>query len=121
MIIKDVTIHHDGHGLNESIVIQADEAGPGGASHRYEFWIDGELVGFLQMQKGPRNEPGSTPGLTEAAVLATVIDRLTDFQAGPYPSEEGATALLLVTHALEAIRSRADARAQRGVLGKAEA
>lgn len=32
---RNITLHHDGHGLNEAITVAADELGPGGASHRY--------------------------------------------------------------------------------------
>lgn len=33
--MREITTHHDGHGLNESIEIEADDPGPGGASHHY--------------------------------------------------------------------------------------
>ena len=36
--MKDITTHHDGHGLTEHIrVSTTDDIGPGGAHHRYEF------------------------------------------------------------------------------------
>jgi len=115
--MRSITSHHDGHGLNESIVIAADEPGPGGASHRYVFLIDGTEVGALQFQCGPRNVEGSTPGITEGAFLMTLIDRLECFQAGPYACEENAVALEKARECLAAIRLRADNRAARGVLG----
>lgn len=125
---REVTLHHDGHGLTEAIHVYAvDEAGPGGASHEYAFFVDEELpgrgitrhhVGELVFQKGSRNEEGSTPGVLSVAVLAALIDQLTDFQAGPYPSEEGANALARLKDALYWLKMRADARAERGVLGQ---
>jgi VCBS repeat-containing protein len=42
--MRQITDHHDGHGLNESIGITADDLGPGGASHEYTFTINGEEV-----------------------------------------------------------------------------
>jgi hypothetical protein len=117
----DITDHHDGHGLNEAIVIRADEPGPGGASHRYQLGIAAGPTavdcGFIQFQKGPRNESGSTPGATEAALLAILIDRLRGFQAGPYACRENAIQLTKLEECLHWTKARADARAKRGVLG----
>lgn len=118
--MRIVTDHHDGHGLNESIAITADELGPGGASHKYECRIDGELIASVQFQKGPRNEPGSTPGATEAALIAILMDRLQSFQAGPYACRENAITLTHLETALLFAKRRADNRARRGVLGKNE-
>lgn len=118
--MRVITDHHDGHGLNESIDITADELSAGGASHKYEFRIAGELVGSLQFQHGPRQEPESTPGVVEAAVLAVLMDRLQCFQAGPFASRENAIALTHLETALLFIKRRADNRAKCGVLGKNE-
>jgi hypothetical protein len=119
-----IQTHHDGHGLNESISVQAtDEIGPGGAYHSYGFYkINNESnqeqeLGYLQFQKGPRDEPGSTSGITEAALLAVLIDRLEAFQAGPYHCEENQQALDNLRAAMTAIHDRAHSRASRGVLG----
>jgi hypothetical protein len=116
-MIRQITDHHDGHGLNESIAIEANEIGPGGASHHYVLSIAGESVGFIQFQEGPRNVEGSTPGITEAALLAVLIDRLRGFQAGPYACRENAIQLTHLEETLMWTRARADARAKRGVLG----
>lgn len=112
-----IDLHHDGHGLNESIVIEADEYGPGHASHRYNLSIDGVMVGVIDFQKGPRNVEGSTPGITEAALLAVLIDRLQGFQAGEYSCRENAIVLTKLEECLHWAKARADARAKRGVLG----
>lgn len=112
-----ITSHHDGHGLAESIVITQDAPGPGGASHWYEFYNGEHSAGFVQFQKGPRNEPGSTPGVIENAVLAVVVDRLAAFQAGEFACRENALALTKIQEAMHWIRHRADDRAQRGTLG----
>ena len=127
--MRTITTHHDGHGLNESIVIEADAQDPkaGGASHEYVFRFDGPrgengrgvvTVGRIQFQHGPRHEPGSKPGIVEAALLAVLIDRLSSFQAGPFHCEENAEALGHLEAALALVKKRADARAARQVLGK---
>lgn len=124
--MKKITAHHDGHGLNDKLVIKAtDNKGPGGAHHRYWIYFEdeedgGDAAGYLQFQCGPRDEPGSTPGLTSAAVVALLIDHLQEFQDGEFPSRETALAITKLQEALFWMRHRADLRAARGVLGRAE-
>lgn len=113
-----LTDHYDGHGLNESIALVADEPDGSGASHAYTATITGVEVARVQFQKGPRNVEGSIPGMTEAALLAILIDRLRGFQAGPYSSRENAINLTKLEECLHWTRARADARAKRGVLGQ---
>lgn len=126
--MKEIVSHHDGHGLTESIrVVAEDEVGPGGAHHLYHFYVttdDGDgihltetCVGSLQFQKGPRNVIGSTPGVLSVAVLAALADIQQDFQNGPFPSEEGEHVLSCLHEAMQWLRTRADQRAERGVLG----
>ena len=116
--MRAVTLHHDGHGLNEAIDITADPIADGGASHNYEFKIGDRVVGVIQFQKGPRNEIASTPGVTEAALLAVLIDRLQGFQAGPFACRENAIQLTKLEETLMWTKERANARARRGVLGQ---
>lgn len=128
--MKQITHHHDGHGLAEAITLNAKDApGPGGAHHLYHAFIEvasgdpdigrrQEPVLFVQYQKGPRNEPGSTPGVLDSVLLAIVKDRMESFQAGPYASPYNARVLSGVDAALGALKDRADERAVRGVLGK---
>ncbi len=122
--MRQITEHHDGHGLNDGIVIEADQPGPGGASHFYLFHtadLDqrGDAGGgIIQFQKGPRSEPGSIPGITEAALYAILLDRLRGFQAGPYACPENARQIAQLEAALAETKARADARAARGVLGR---
>ena len=115
--MRELKTHHDGHGLNESISIHADEPGGGAASHYYSFDMTNGVGAALQFQKGPRNVEGSTPGVTEAAVLAVLIDRLQGFQRGPYSCRENAIILTKLQECLYWTRARADERAERGVLG----
>lgn len=124
-----ITDHHDGHGLNELCVIEKDEPGPGGASHKYminrQLVVGGDFVAepalisaaYIQFQCGPRHERGSIPGIVEGALLAVLIDRMRAFQAGPYSCRENAIVLTHLEDAMHWLRHRADARAKRGVLG----
>jgi hypothetical protein len=116
--VRQLTEHHDGHKLNESIVIETDSPDQSGAAHAYHLTIHDEPIGYVQFQKGPRNEEGSTPGATEAALLAILIDRLRGFQAGPYACRENAIQLTKLEEALMWTKKRANDRALRGVLGK---
>lgn len=116
--MRQITTHHDGHGLNESIDLRADDPDQSGASHAYGAEIDGELILALQFQQGPRHVEGSTPGMTEAALLAVLIDRLQGFQSGPYSCRENAIQLTKLEEVLHWTKARADERAKRGVLGQ---
>lgn len=115
--------HHDGHGLNDLHTIQADARDPnaGNASHAYEVVDDtGEVLAHISFQHGPRNVPGSTPGVLDAAILAILIDRYEGFQSGPFACDENAAALGHLHLALDWMRTRATRRAARGVLGTSE-
>lgn len=125
--MRTVDDHHDGHGLNESIFICTDDPDASGAAHRYDLSIpagpDGhvgevQIIGFVQFQQGPRNVEGSTPGATEAALLAVLIDRLRGFQSGPYACRENAIQLTKLEECLMWTKQRAHDRAKRGVLGR---
>lgn len=123
LILRELDGHHDGHGLNESIRITADVRDSltgGNASHYYKLEIDGQSVGVLQFQHGSRNVAGSKPGVTEAALLTILIDRLEGFQAGPFACVENEQQLDLLRAALALTKMRADERARRGVLGRNE-
>ena len=117
-----ITLHHDGHGLNESIKLTADDEPDGsGASHRYTaINAEGSATMYVQFQKGPRGLPSSIPGVTEAVVLAVLIDRLEGFQAGPFACPDNVQTLMHLRRALSCTKERADERASRGVLGKNE-
>ena len=114
---RPLAIHHDGHGLNEAIAITTDTPDQSGAAHCYDMHINGRRVATIQFQKGPRKEEGSTPGATEAAVLAVLIDRFRGFQAGPYSCRENEIQLTKLEETLMWAKARTDARAGRGVLG----
>ena len=120
---------------NQLKIEVTDEAGAGGANHRYEIKgmylqnnpsfsendynmdIDESLILF---QNGPIQEVGVN-GITQEALLAIVIDRLRSFQAGPFPSDYNAIALEHVEYALEVLQKRTLERLARGVEGKTQA
>ena len=126
--LPTIVDHHDGHGLNESILISRDERdidGGGGASHRYTAAMlplgDGPLsaspVLDIQFQHGARDEEGSTAGVTDATLLAIVLDRYKAFQAGPFGCRENAIIITKLEESIHWMKHRADERARRNVLG----
>lgn len=124
--------HHDGHELNDLVVIVSDERdkGAGNASHQYTFSmsnpdpsgdpLETRVVGELQFQHGARAVEGSTPGLLDAALIAVSIDRYEGFQSGPFACAENAEVLEHLNAALDCMKRRADDRAARNVLGRNE-
>lgn len=129
-----ITDHRDGFWLNDVIEIARDapDAEKGGnASHQYTIIRTdmqhadraepGVAVGTLRFQQGPRDHPGSVEGLTDAAVLAVVIDRYRGFQSGPFACDDNRRVLAHLQAALDTIKERARARAARGVLGTLKA
>ena len=121
--MREITDHYDGHGLTESLQVEADGPGPGGASHLYVVITrpdasgNGTEVARIQFQKGPRNEAGSITGVVESVLLGIVADRMKAFQAGPYGCRENALVLTKIDEAMHWLKHRADERAKRGVLG----
>ena len=114
---RTISDHFDGHGLADSIHVVADELGPGGASHTYRAYVGDVEVARVQFQKGPRNEPGSTPGVLDGVLLAIVIDRMRCFDAGDYRCRENSLVRTKAEEALHWLKHRADERARRSVLG----
>ena len=88
-----------------------DEPGQGGANHEYVIAFDGED------QNGPIKEYGVN-GVTQETLLAVVIDRLRNFQAGPFACAANAMALHHIEAALELLQQRTKDRIARGVEGQ---
>lgn len=109
---------------NDKLTITVeDEAGAGGASHRYRvsgFNAAGAPEGsgytLINFQNGPINEAGVN-GITQEALLAIVVDRLRSFQSGPYACRENALALTKIEEAQHWLQQRTIARMRRGVEG----
>lgn len=75
-------------------------------------------VGYIQFQRGPRNESDSTPGTLDGAVLSVLIHRQECFQAGPFACPGNDAVLEHLRAARSLMIARAQERAKRGVLGK---
>lgn len=135
----NLTGHHDGRGLTELCIVEAyDDPHPvNGAHHEYHLRraLSAEEAaqrprapgmgkewdaGWIRFQIGPRNEPDSTPGTLDIAVLEILIHRYQCFQAGPFACFANQEALGYFIDARNAIKARAHERAGRGVLGRNE-
>lgn len=88
-----------------------------GASHHYTATTNGNPCIDVQFQHGARDEDGSTPGASNEALVAIVIDRLRGFQSGPFRCRENAIALTKLEESLHWMQARARSREARGVLG----
>lgn len=126
--MKEINTHKDGFGLNDLIQVFASDEDENGVPHRIEFHRRDDreterakypttLVGFLQFQHGPRNDPNSRPGLITDAVLAALIEIQNGFENGPYRSREGALVRTKLEEAAMWSKKRAKDRHERGVLG----
>jgi len=120
--MRTITLHHDGHGLNDAIVLTSDDRDPkaGNGSHIYSATLEGRLVASIQFQHGPRHAQESAPGITTGVLLAILIDHLQGFQEGSLRSRENAIILTKLEESLLWTKARADERARRGVLGTIE-
>ena len=109
-------------------VFAVDEAGNGGANHRFIICKDGEYhwqsgnntLGVLEdikFQNGPRKDENSIHGVLDTDLLEIVRDRLKGFQSGPYSSRENACALTHIEEALMWMNRRVEDRIERNVLG----
>lgn len=118
---------HKLNGLNDALEITVlDEPGQGGACHKYLITLpdwsrnpDGSAphhVWNIDFQNGPVSEAGFN-GLSGEALLAIVIDRLRNFQAGPYSCRENALAMDHAENALHWLNKRTRDRLSRGVEG----
>jgi len=121
MPMRQITDHHDGHGLAETMLVEADPIDPdaGGASHHYVVSLEGAQLARIQFWHGPRHEPGSQPGILDSVLLAILIDRMRGFEAGVFSCPTNRDVREHCEAALRALQARADERARRGVLGQA--
>lgn len=91
---------------------------PGGAPHHYI--LHGHdirpPIAEIRFQNGPVGEAGVN-GVTDAQLLAVLIDRLQGFQRGPYACRENALTLTKLEEAMHWIHHRTMARSRRGVEG----
>lgn len=123
----------EGLEVNTQITV-LDKAGEGGASHHYyvtapqsaytpaipEGYQRKDDFALIHFQEGPVQANGIN-GCQVEDLLLICIDRLTSFQAGPYPCDENSKALALCQAALSALNRRTADRAARGVEGRDKA
>lgn len=101
-------------------VFATDEAGAGGAHHHYQvigITSPEPVFAKVNFQNGTVLEQGVN-GVSEAAILAVLIDRLRGFQAGPYSCRENAIALTHLEDALHWLHHRTAERIRRGAEGR---
>ena len=113
---------HKTNECNEAITITADEpdAKYGNASHEYTLSFFDKAGGHVEhgidFQRGPIKEVGVN-GLTNEALLAVLIDRMTGFQSGEFACEENREVLNNLLNASRWLQERTIDRTQRGVEG----
>lgn len=121
-----------GHPLT---IVVMDDPGPGGACHLYEIrGFDSEknpsdpfVARYgapaerctLLFQNGPIGEVGVN-GITNEALLAILVDRLTGFQSGPHQCSENEVALSLLVAAKRVLAARTRRRVEAGTEGTSE-
>ena len=108
---------HKVNPANDKIeLLVLDEPGSGGACHEYEARLPNGEVTKISFQNGPINEAGVN-GLTHEVLIAIVVDRMRDFQRGPYACRENALALTKLEEAQQWLFQRTRLRMARGVEG----
>lgn len=71
----------------------------------------------VMFQDGPLKDPNHKPGIHHEDLIAIVIDRLEQFQEGPYACRENQHALQHLRLAMEFLGFRTKERQKRGVEG----
>lgn len=123
---NNAQVHVDGLGLNDKITILSDPRDPqgGNASHHFQAVMhtsEGDVtLADVQYQHGPRDEKGSTDGVTDEVLVAIQLERYRGFQSGPFACRENEMVVMKLEEALHWMRERAWARHRQGVLGKNE-
>jgi len=106
--------HHDGHRLNEKLLIVHDEA-------RYHYTIGDASIEndepFASITFQSQNPADGVNGVTDEAVAAILLDRHRAWQKDRLGTKEGARIIELLEELLRLKKQRADDRAERGVLG----
>jgi hypothetical protein len=108
-MMREITTHR----VNDDEPIRIFSAGPlnpAGAQNNYvAVIVDGEDItqelGTIKFQNGHPDEHGRN-GVTLETLLAVCHDRLTCFQAGPFPCEQNAEAIQHIERALESLKDR---------------
>ena len=105
---------------NLNDVFICDEAGNGGANHKYLISSADEsadVYAVIQFQNGARKLPESIHGVLDTDLLEIVRHRLQAFQKGQFATRENAVALTHIEEALLWMNKRVEDRIERNVLG----
>lgn len=132
LALREIESHRVNEANDRLRIEVLDEPGPGGANHLYRvsgFNTEsnpscpfGKLYGksadhaHVLFQNGAIGEAGVN-GITHEVLIAILIDRLLQFQAGRYQCQENADALLHLTNARAALKARTQKRVAAGVEG----
>ena len=122
--MREVKRHHVA-GVPETVrVFPEGDPGEGGApmSYRLAVGVPGqEFRGSttLKFQKGdPLKDPN---GITNESLIASIVDRLEQFQKGPFSCRENAIAITHLETALLWLKKRTEDRVARDVRGEQKA
>lgn len=113
--MREVTRHKMHNAANEQLTIASIDL-PSGEPVMYTIRIPHGPDVNLNFQNGPIGEVGVN-GITNEALLAIVLDRLSYYQSGQYKCRENALAITKIEEALLWLHSRTLERLQRGVEG----
>lgn len=113
--MREVTRHKMQNAANEQLTIQSVDL-PTGEPVIYTINIPHGPNVALNFQNGPIGEVGVN-GLTNEALLAIIIDRLSYYQEGKFKCRENALAITKLEEGLLWLHSRTLERLQRGVEG----
>ena len=105
---------------NLNDVFICDEAGNGGANHKYSISSaddPADVYAVIQFQNGARKLPESIHGVLDTDLLEIVRHRLQAFQKGQFATRENAVALTHIEEALLWMNKRVEDRIERNVLG----
>ena len=98
--------------------VKEGEISKGGAETKYTIQTKegANVINVIKFQDKPVSE--GVNGVTNELLLEIIIDRLSDFQAGPFPCAENAEAVMFAKRALNALLSRHKDRIARDTYGK---
>jgi hypothetical protein len=115
---RSITLHLVPEDCKPSLEVSGEgRVGVGGAPITYRIQLPNLDCTYLKFQEGPVPTEGVN-GITMEALLVVVIDRLTCFQAGPYPCADSAHALTYAKVTLAALKNRTQVRIARAVEGQ---
>lgn len=117
---KDVVTYHMSPGLNERLTVTPLRDGPVCNNYLIKDSLEQEgktpFEQTIKFQDGPVPEVGVT-GVSIESVIAVLIHRLEDFQAGPFSCVENHSAIFHLELAMKSLQHRTADRVARGVEG----